>query len=462
MMPEVDLQAIANINNVKLTGKNLPINNIKIDSRKVEIGDVFVALKGKNHDGHDFVKSAEEKGAIAAVVEIHQSINIPQIVVENTLHALGNIAKINCLSFKGKIAAITGSSGKTTCKNMLTSILSVASSVCYTRGNFNNEIGLPLTAQELNESHDFAVIEMGASKIGDIDYLANIVKPDVAAIINISEAHIESFGTLENTANTKGEIFNYLGDDGWAIINSDDKFFNLWFKNLKEKNNLISFSLEKNNANIFPTNISLSKKGISFDVNIHLNDECSIFNINLNLLGYHNIQNSLLVISMAKALGIDNKEISIGLSKVEPEKGRLLLTEIKKDIFLIDDSYNSNPKSMQSAIDTLSSFASLNDLDSILIIGDMAELGKDSENAHHNIGQYAASKNIQNIFVIGSFAKDVIAGYKKTGKGAAKIFSDKKDLVKKILSMNLQFSVILIKGSRSSNMDELISFLVES
>lgn len=463
MMSEVDLQAIANINNVTFSGKNFQINNIKIDSREIESGDVFIALKGKNFDGHDFVKSAKEKGAIAAVVEMHQSVNITQIVVKNTLDALGNIAKINCRAFNGKVAAITGSSGKTTCKNMLASILSVVGSVCCTKGNFNNEIGLPLTVQELNESHDFAVIEMGATKIGDIDYLAKIANPDVCAITNISEAHIESFGTLENTAKTKGEIFNYLGSTGWAVINKDDSFFDFWLKKLNkisEENRLVTFSIENKKANIFATNISLTKRGISFDVNINFKNEVSKFRINLNLLGFHNIQNSLLAISMAKALGISNKDISKGLSDVRPEKGRLSLSEIKKDVFLIDDSYNANPKSMHSAIDTLSSFAILNSLDSILVIGDMAELGKDSADAHYQIGKYAATKKIKKIFVIGDFSEYVINGFKENGDGFSEVFSEKKDIEKKLLHMSLLRSVILIKGSRRSNMDELSLFLI--
>ena len=462
MMPQVDLKAIAAANNTLFTGVNLPVNGIKIDSRKIETGDVFIAIKGENFDGHDFIESAEEKGAIAAVVEVHKPINIPQIIVENTLDALANIAKINCSKFKGKIAAITGSSGKTTCKNMLKAILSVKGSVCYTKGNFNNEIGLPLTAQQLSEHHEYAVFEMGASKTGDIDFLAKIAKPNVCAITNISEAHIESFGTLENTADTKGEIFNYLDNDGWAIINLDDVFSHKWIKNLKiKKNQIITFSAKNKNANIFSSDISFSKKGITFDVNINLNDKFERLTINLNLLGYHNILNSLLAISMAKALGIDNKEIIIGLSKVNPEKGRLMLSELKDNIFIIDDSYNANPRSMHAAIDTLSSFSILNKLHSILIISDMAELGKESFNHHFEIGKFAAIKDIKNIFVTGNHAKTVIEGYKKNGGCFSEEFFEKKDLVKKINLMDLKSSVILVKGSRSTNMDELVSQIVD-
>ena len=225
MMQGIDLAMLAAANNTTLLGENALVSGVSIDSRHVADGDIFIALKGERVDGHQYLDSAAKSGAVGAVVETAQDIALPQIVVDDARRALAEIAKVNRAAYRGKVVAITGSAGKTSCKNMLASILGQAGTVCATQGNLNNELGLPLTVQRLNEQHDFAVLEMGAAQAGDIDYLVRIGKPHVSAVTNVNEAHVGRFGSIEITAKTKGEIYNSLPESGVdALIHFMDDF----------------------------------------------------------------------------------------------------------------------------------------------------------------------------------------------------------------------------------------------
>ena len=462
MMSVIDLQSIADATNSQFTGVNGLVNNIVIDSRKVEQGDVFVAIKGNRHDGHGFVNIAAQKGAIGALVEEEQTVSIPQFIVHNARQALADIAKLNRQAFIGKVLAVTGSSGKTTCKNMLAAILSNAGEVCATKGNFNNELGLPLTVQAINDNHNFAVLEMGAAKSGDIAYLADIAQPSTAAVTNIGAAHIKGFGSLEKTASTKAEIYDALPDDGWAIVNIDDVFSNLFLQRVKiQKDNgrLLSCSMLSNKANFFASNIQQGEAGLTFTININTKAEQKAIPVELNFLGKHNIYNALIAVAMAKTLTITNEDIMTGLATVYPERGRLSRVKAANKLTLIDDSYNANPASMEAAIDVLSTLSKKLQKTAILVVGDMAELGDEATEFHRHIGHHAAQQGIQSLFAIGDYAGSMLSAY-KLNQGALPIkFECKQVLTQCLLSSSCEGAVVLIKGSRSAAMNEIVDLL---
>ena len=462
MMSALDLQAIADATNGQLLGDNSQINNITIDSRDVGLGDMFVAVKGEHDDGHSFVDMAAQKGAIAALVERQQAVSISQLIVEDTRQALVDIAKLNRQAFKGKVLAVTGSSGKTTCKNMLSAILSTAGHVCATKGNFNNEIGLPLTVQAINDSHDFAVLEMGAAKAGDIAYLADIAQPSTTAVTNIGAAHIEGFGSLEKTASTKAAIYDALPDEGWAVVNLDDDFSNFFVQRLKpqqDNGRLLSCSMLSAEANFFASDIQQGENGLTFTININTATEKQAIPIALNFLGRHNIYNALLAVAMAKTLDITNDDVAQGLSVVYPERGRLSLCPSANNLTLIDDSYNANPASMEAAIDVLTGLSEKLQKHAILVVGDMAELGTESLEFHRSIGLYAAQQGIPHLCAVGVHAENIVSSYnKQQGSGSLK-FESKQALAKYLLSDVCADALVLVKGSRSSAMDEVVDLL---
>lgn len=472
MMSGIDLQMLAAASDGSLTGENTQVSGVCVDSRKVVAGDVFVALVGSQSDGHQHIDSAAQRGAVAAVVEKIQDVALPQIVVKNALYALGVIAKFNRDAYKGKVLAVTGSSGKTSCKNMLAAILQQVGNVCATQGNFNNEIGLPLTVQRLNDNHDFAVLEMGAAKLGDIDYLAGIGQPHISAITNVNEAHIGGFGSIDITAKTKGEIYDSLPADGWAIINRDDVFASDWRQRLSAqaaKGRLIECALTDSYANVFASNIEQSHEGLHFNAHVRLADTTSQLPIKMNFLGIHNVRNALMAIAMAKALAISDAKIIQGLAAVAPEAGRLCYLKGHNDLQLLDDSYNANPQSMYAAIDVLVSFcASTNGAaakTSIAVLGDMAELGADAAAMHFNVGQYAALAGVDRIYVVGEYAAQILAGFSQEAendKSEAQRFSNQSELIAQLLSAQCESSVVLVKASRSAAMEHVVSALVDN
>ena len=466
MMSGIDLEMLAAANDGVLTGENVTVTGVCIDSRKAVSGDVFVALTGSQLDGHQYVANAAKQGAVAAIVEKIQDVPLPQIVVTNSLYALGIIAKVNREAYKGKVVAITGSSGKTSCKNMLAAILEQVGTVCATHGNFNNEIGLPLTVQRLNNNHDYAVLEMGAAKSGDISYLVDIGQPHISAITNVNEAHIGGFGSIENTAKTKAEIYKDLPSEGWAIVNRDDNFASDWRESLSVQaanGQLIECALTDIYANVYASDIEQNIEGLYFNAHIRLADSVSCLPVKMNFLGIHNVRNALMAAAMAKALGVSDTHIIKGLANVAPEKGRLCRVAGRNHLQLLDDSYNANPQSMYAAIDVLMSF-SHQEKKSIAVFGDMAELGADAAAMHFNVGQYAALAGVDCVYVVGEFAAQTLAGFNQQNEKSssallAQSFSSQDTLITQLLSSECESSVVLVKGSRSAAMDCVVSAL---
>lgn len=490
-MKAIDLLSLAAANDTKLLGDNALVNGVAIDSRQITKGDVFVALKGLQVDGHQYVGQALKNGAVAAVVASMQNVDIAQIVVADTQRALGVIAKVNRNAFAGKVVAITGSAGKTSCKNMVAAILSQVGKVCATQGNFNNEVGLPLTVQRLNESHDYAVLEMGAAKAGDIDYLARIGQPHISAITNINEAHLGGFGDIETTAKTKAEIYGVLPQDGFAIINRDDYFAQGWRELLAErasKGQVLDCSLANSTANIYASDIKHTANGTHFTANVNLTSALAVDGqapasqivIQLNLLGEHNIRNALMSIAIAKALMVSDSDIAKGLAEVKPAPGRLSLRAAHNDLMLLDDSYNANPQALNAAIDVLLETGSdKHKLTTIAVLGDMGELGDKASEMHYQLGQSAARKGVDRLYAVGEFAEQYIAGFieyknlnnlsdpssshldsnAKAKQNTARSFVDQLQLIEHLLSPQCVGAKVLVKGSRSAAMDKVVEAL---
>ncbi|ODS24929.1 hypothetical protein AB835_01305 [Candidatus Endobugula sertula] len=433
---------------------DMTFSTVSTDTRNIQRGDLFVALVGDCFDAHHFVDVAEQQGAVALVVEneIPDSA-LPQWVVKDTTLALGFIAQLQRELYTGTVIGITGSSGKTTVKGMLQSILQCATKpaeVFATQGNFNNHIGVPLSLFSLNKEHQYAVIEMGASKEGDIDYLTRMVSPHVALVNNVMPAHIEGFGSLDNIATAKGEIYHGLVEGGIAVINRDDQYAAQWLVQNKNRQ-VLTFSTRNNStADIQLLNMQKVNNG-GMECTFCLGEDS--INIHLQVLGQHNINNALAAAACAYALGIDKQSISEGLSHFTGVAGRLQTMTGLKSTTVIDDSYNANPGSTKAAIDVLADMPSRK----VLVLGDMGELGSGGQQFHQEVGEYASSQGIDLMLTIGKLAKHAVNGFGKN----ARAFDDSEQLIDAVRNIANVNTVFLIKGSRSSRMDRVVQGLIQ-
>ena len=419
-----------------LIGKPIQFRGLCTDSRQDCSGQLFVALKGENFNGENYCQQAIDNGAVAVLVSSSQDTTSPQLICEDTLTALTILAKNWAKQCQVKIIAITGSNGKTTVKNMIKSILSVSHKCSATLGNLNNEIGVPLTLCQINTKDKYAVIEMGAAKLGDISYLVSMVDIHTAVITNVSAAHIGRFGSFENIILEKGQIISTLGRDDCAVLPIDDDNYALW------KSKTIS-------------------KVISFGENPQADvSSDSIAHINLPVAGKHNQINAACATAIAQSCDISLEDIKIGLEKFIPASGRLEnLGEVDGNI-LINDSYNANPQSVMAAIDVLATY----DGTKTLVLGDMAELCEASQYLHKKIGDYAYEREITNLLTLGLDSKKASESFSKSFSGEAKHFiqhfENLKDLKKNVLNNWHNLGTTLVKGSRSMHLEKLIDALV--
>ena len=421
------------------------IKRISINSNDIHKNDLFIGIKGEKFDGDLFASNAIQKGAIAAIVSSEQKELKNKIVVKNGREALGKIAQYWKSQSKIPLLAITGSNGKTTTKEMIASIVSThlksKKKLLMSQGNFNNDIGLPLSLLNLEKTQKCAVVEMGMNHKGEISYLSQIARPDVAVITNIAEAHIEFFGSKNGIAKAKSEIFEGLKKNGIAIINRDDEFYSL-MKNAARTKKIISFGLDKK------ADVYLDK---TFRCISYIHTPKGQIGIKVKLQGEHNLKNALAAIASSIALKIPLKTIKKGIEAIKPVQGRLEVKKGFNGIVLIDDTYNANPESMRAAIDVLAN----QDGRKILIIGDMGELGKKAAQYHASIGAYINKKKISDVVGIGQLTKHTI----NKCKGNAKWFSNKKELIKYVKSKIEKDSCVLVKGSRFMKMEEVIEGL---
>lgn len=436
----MQLSEAAKIMNGELRGQDAYFFGGASDTRKLKPGEIFFAWKGEKSDAHDYLESAELNGAICAVVErFIPSAQIAQIIVKDSQKALGKIAKAWRKEWQGTMIALTGSNGKTTLKEMVTSILSVNHEVLATEGNYNNHVGCPLMLLRLNKHHTHAVIEMGASNPKEIEYLTKIVQPDIAILNNAGECHLEGFGSLKGVAKAKAEIFLGLSKTGTAIINADDQFAEFWQTCVSDFKS-VTFGIT-NSADVSADKIENQQ----FQLNLNTTQESA--QIQLKLLGRHNILNALAASACAQAAGESIATIQKGLEALTPVKGRLQVVKVKENVQLINDAYNANPNSLKAGIDACSVG------ERWLVLGDMRELGEKEHEIHFNCGQYAKNAGFTKLFTLGDLTKSAVKGFGDDANAYdthEALLVALKDDIKAYEAPTLL--TILLKGSNSMNM----------
>ena len=441
------------------------ISRISIDSRTSIPGDLFFAIIGPSFDGHDFIIEAFNKGAVGAVVcksvsSLLQSEEIDKnkviVEVKDTLSALQNWSKYYKDKFKTFNICVTGSNGKTTTKEIIAHILSQEFPLLKTSGNYNNEIGIPLTLLQLNKSHKILVVEMGMRGLGEIKTLTNFIPPDLAVITNIGEAHIGLLGSKDNIFKAKSELLQALDKDGIAIINRDDSYFFKMWEIVKDKR-VYTFAIE-NRSDIMARNIRMvSDKGMRFSLEVQNSKSREIY---FPLLGRHNIYNAIAASAVAFALGIELDLIERGLYSFKPLDMHMQLSNFYNGIKILNDSYNASPLSVKSALETLAEAAQNNR--KIAILGDMLELGEKTDFYHREIGKEVAKLSIDTLITVGQGGKIIAQSSKEEGMAEERVFSfeknEKINLTKKLLNLIKPGNFVLLKGSREMKMEEILEF----
>jgi UDP-N-acetylmuramoyl-tripeptide--D-alanyl-D-alanine ligase len=433
-----------------------PFPNVSIDTRTIQSNSntLFIALKGAQTDGHDYIDQAAKLGAMGAICSKEYSAknakNLPQnfclFPVDNTEDALIALAKWYRQQFNLPVIGITGSCGKTTVKEMIAQILEQIGPTLKTKGNYNNEIGLPLTILNLKPQHQFAVIEMGARHIGDIEVLSDIAKPILSVVTLIAPAHIEIFKNMENIAKAKGEIYHGLPKEGFAVVNRDEPYSDYFIHSCINAK-LVTFSLSSG-SDYFATDIKL----LSATTEFVLHTPFGHTTITLPIPGIHNVSNALAAASLAGSLGVNLAFIQAGLENFSTIAGRMQIKQHASGATLIDDTYNANPRSLMAAMEVLSNYPSKK----CLILGDMGELGDQSLHYHFEIGEKAKKLGLDALFTVGKLSEEAAKAF---GKGAFHCFTQAEliDKTKKILNKEW---TILVKGSRSAGMEKVVNVLL--
>lgn len=439
-----------------LKGEDFDIKTVSIDTRKLRAGDVYVAIRGDQFDGHQFVQDAVTKGARAVVVD--QSFDasasslgdVCVLQVNDTRKALGGMASLWAAGHQVPTIAVTGSNGKTSVKEMLASIFGELGPTLSTEGNLNNDIGVPLTLLSLRDEHQYAIVEMGANHVGEIKQLSAMVQPDVAVVTNIGAAHIEGFGSVEDIAHAKGEIYSGVCNGGFAVINADDRFCPV-----------LTNAADGLFTRTFGFNEDADVRGVEANVeqsygfarsNLQLTTLDQTWSTPFSLLGRHNVMNALAAVAAAQCLDVQRDSILAGLSSMHAVSGRLETIIGVESSTIINDSYNANPASAKAAIDVLAALSG----DRHFVLGNMAELGSDAAQWHAQIGEYAKQQGIEHLWTTGDLAQHAASAF-----GAGKHFDTQAELVMSIESTLSDASIVLVKGSRSSQMEVVVRALME-
>jgi UDP-N-acetylmuramoyl-tripeptide--D-alanyl-D-alanine ligase len=424
---------------------------VSIDSRNIADGDLFVALIGERLDGHQFLADVADRASGLVVSKADTDLPLPQWVVEDTTVALGQLAQLQRDAFSGTVIAVTGSTGKTSVKELIKSILGGLGSVHATKGNFNNHIGVPLTLLDMPQDSDFAVIEMGASAASEIGYLCSIAKPQISLINNVQSAHLEGFGSVKCIAAAKGEIYSGLDSAGTAILNLDQSWEAEWMALIGDRE-CITFSVDDDCADISASDIQLLENGCCrFTLHIFTDTSVESQVVNLAIPGRHSVSNALAAAACAVAAGASIEQIVTGLEATQSPARRLQIKALAQGGQIIDDSYNASPESVRAAIDVLASSSGRR----VLVLGDMAELGTDAAQLHTELGDYALSAGIDQLYTLGNLSAKASEAFK--GQHFTDLESLKVPLFAEIERRDL---TLLVKGSRSSNMDLVVDMLV--
>jgi len=449
----MSLQQVADKINANVVGEDIDFSRVSTDTRKISSGDLFVALKGDNFDGHDYVDVAIEKGASSLMVDHAVTGAVSQLIVTDTRIGYGQLAAAWRQQVNPRLVALTGSSGKTTLKEMLAAIFAIEHKVLATPGNLNNDIGVPATLLGLKDE-DIAVIEMGANHVGEINYLSKIAEPDVAVLNNAGRAHIGEFGSEENIARTKAEIINGLKDGGIFIYNADSSWAELW-RSLAADISCVSFGGDSQ----FDYFLDVSSVKTRWDNNgfqscftVHEKQSADRVVIALQLAGFHNAMNATAAVAVARQLGVDFDIIKKGLESLMPVKGRSVPCRLSSGAIVIDDTYNANPDSVEAAINLLATAP----VTKILVLGDLAELGDQASQLQADIGSHAAAKDIDELYTCGHLIKAASDSF----NGTAFHFDKQQALIDALKKRVTDEVVVLIKGSRSARMENVVEALL--
>jgi UDP-N-acetylmuramoyl-tripeptide--D-alanyl-D-alanine ligase len=450
-MIAMPLSRLANLIGGRVLGEDVVVDVVATDSRAMPAGrPLFIALKGERFDGHDHLLGAQRSGALAALVSREMDIAMPQLLVADTERALAALAAAVQRDRRTKVVAITGSNGKTSVKTLVLAILRQAfpgeGEVYANPGNRNNEIGLPLAVLDAPEDARFAIYEMGAGKPNDIAYLTAIARPDISVVNNIAPAHLERMGSLLGVADTKGAIYDALPADGVAVINADDAFAP-YFAERAHGRRLIRFGLDAS-ADVTAQAIELDAESARFVLASPLGE----IDIDLAMPGRHNVLNALAAASIALGAGVELEDIATGLAAARSVAGRLVTHRLPNGAVLIDDSYNANPGSLNAAIDTLASSSN----NAWLVLGDMRELGADAELLHAEAGRRAKQAGIARLYALGPLSAHAVEAFGEDGHH----FATHAALADALRSGLREGVRVLVKGSRGSAMDKIVTALL--
>ena len=379
-MISVTLSQLTDILNGELQGADITLDAVTTDTRKLTPGCLFVALKGERFDAHDFADQAKAGGAGALLVSRPLDIDLPQLIVKDTRLAFGELAAWVRQQVPARVVALTGSSGKTSVKEMTAAILSQCGNTLYTAGNLNNDIGVPMTLLRLTPEYDYAVIELGANHQGEIAWTVSLTRPEAALVNNLAAAHLEGFGSLAGVAKAKGEIFSGLPENGIAIMNADNNDWLNW-QSVIGSRKVWRFSPNAANSDFTATNIHVTSHGTEFT----LQTPTGSVDVLLPLPGCHNIANALAAAALSMSVGATLDAIKAGLANLKAVPGRLFPIKLAENQLLLDDSYNANVGSMTAAVQVLAEMPGYR----VLVVGDMAELGAESEACHVQVGEAA-------------------------------------------------------------------------
>ena len=442
------LSAAADSMHGQLLGNDRIFDGVSTDTRTLREGELFVALEGPNFDGGDYVSQAKEKGAAAAVVGSQVEGDLAQITVGDTKLALGQLGAAWRRDKSAVVIGITGSNGKTTLKELTAACLSQAAPTIATAGNLNNDIGMPLMLTRIDETHRYAVLEMGANHAGEINYLTSLAEPDVVAITNAAAAHLEGFGSIEGVAKAKGEILRAKSRPGVAILNADDDYFEYWSAMVADID-VIGFGIQAQ-TDVRASDIVADGGGSNFQ--LHLYD--TRIDVRLSLPGQHNIRNACAAAAIAVALGVASEQIRSGLESVKPVAGRL---QPKRGLYgatLFDDSYNANPLSVIVAAEFLAGLEG----QSWLVLGDMGELGANTARLHQEVGAAVKKAGVNQLFATGELSRNVTDAF-----GDHASWFDSVDTLIDALRVSITSDVnVLVKGSRFMRMERVVAALTST
>lgn len=432
-----------------LHGTDRAFTGVSTDTRTLAAGEVFFALRGPRYNALEFVAAAQAAGAVAAVVDAKQDVPIAQIVVPDVQWALTVSAAEWRSRFSIPLIGVAGSNGKTTAKEMTAAILAQSGECLSTRGNLNNHIGVPLTLFRIDDSHRYAVIEMGANRAGEVAALVSLGKPTIGLITNAGAEHLEGFGSLEGVAQAEGEMVAGLERDAIAVINADDAFASLWRSMTSAQ--VRTFGLS-GNADFRAENVRTDVSREGFVTRFLLRSPLGSAEIAQRIAGRHNVSNALAAAAAATAAGATLDQVVAGLGAMNAVKGRLNFKITRAGAWLIDDSYNANPSSMQAGIDVLADLAG----QKWLVIGDMGELGEFAEASHIEIGRYAKERGIERLFATGRLSALAVEAF---GNGAS-WYPDTDSLARALDEVLVADIRLLVKGSRSNRLERVVDALV--